>query len=134
MDVVCYTYICRYIAASKLRRLRFIRRQIRARRYYDIEDVESDPSNNAEKPELPTAVFSDTHASVYNDLAPLRATYNREVLGEATDEEVEHLFLEAMQFGPEQVSKNAKIQESLWCSLSSCETNERFDRHVDGCL
>lgn len=94
-----------YVAAAKLRRLRFIRKQIRAKRQYEIE-VESDEEEPATGRSIPRPILRHaTSGSAYNDdTAAPRADYNREVFGSAMDDDVEELLLEALDFGPEQTA------------------------------
>ena len=93
------------MAAAKLRRLRFIRKQIRSKRHYEIEsDSEGEEAKSGK--DIPKPVLrAVTSGSAYNDdnAAP-RADYNREVFGSAMNDDVEELLMEALDFGPEQTA------------------------------
>jgi hypothetical protein len=132
-----------YAAAKKLRRLRFIRKQIRSRRHYDIE-VESvdedngDGGNKRPSEDCPPTLLQFTSTrSIYNDnnAAP-RADYNREVLGSAFDEEVEDLFLEALDFGPEQTAVYSRefAQSAAPCCPNGCFEEALLDATIDELL
>ena len=101
-----------YAAAKKLRRLRFIRSQIRQKRNIDIgfdcveeggiamdacgtlsmEDKSTIHSSSSQSSSMP--IGTDTTSE----------DYKRQVLGSTSDEDVEELFLEALEFGPEQTA------------------------------
>ena len=94
-----------YVAASKLRRLRFIRKQIRAKRHYEIESESDEEEAKSGKDVARPILRHTTSGSAYNDdTAAPRADYNREVFGSAMDDDVEDLLMEALDFGPEQTA------------------------------
>ena len=98
-----------YRAASRLRRLRFIRRQIDDRLRKEIEEEEHSEvaeSGNKDDPEQPMKKvrnISKRKVSVYDD-SEHKHRYLQEVLGSATDVEVENNLLHALHFGPEQTA------------------------------
>jgi hypothetical protein len=116
-----------YKAAGKLRRLRFIRRQIAERRRYDIDnedaypedDKNGDGDGDGDDPEQPPISVqtpppklvvlkrsnSQSHrqSTVYTD-SEQKKMYHQEVLGHNTDLEVENNLLHALDFGPEQTA------------------------------
>ena len=101
-----------YAAAKKLRRLRFIRSQIRAKRNLDIglECVEeggiAEGATGSLSMEDKNTIHSSSSQSsslpIGTDTTP--EDYKREVLGSTSDEDVEEIFLEALDFGPEQTA------------------------------
>lgn len=121
-----------YVAAAKLRRLRFIRKQIRMKRHYDIDvysDVnDADEDEEARQAATPPPLKHAVSQSAYNDqTAAPRADYNREVFGSAMDDDVEELLMEALDFGPEQT---AVYSRELAQSASPCCPNGCFEGAV----
>jgi hypothetical protein len=99
-----------YTAASKLRRLRFIRQEIADRRTYEI-DTEAYPEDDGlEDPEQPRNNNNTPPKKDSNDKknvcekAQVKDRYYQEVLGTITDVEVENMLLHALNFGPEQTA------------------------------
>ena len=92
-----------YKAASKLRRLRFIRQEIADRRSYEI-DIEAYPEDGDQDPEQPRIKKpNDSRGNIYDD-SEVTDRYYQEVLGAITDVEVENNLLHALNFGPEQTA------------------------------
>ena len=92
-----------YKAASKLRRLRFIRQEIADRRSYEI-DTEAYPEDGDQDPEQPRIKEpNDSKGNIYDD-SEVADRYYQEVLGAITDVEVENNLLHALNFGPEQTA------------------------------
>jgi len=91
------------IAALKLRRLRFIRRQVREKRASGTESgsVQKDEKNEqAIRPDhIPKLEGQTSHLSEFSP-----EDYKREILGSLMDEDVEEMLLEASEFGPEQTA------------------------------
>jgi hypothetical protein len=110
----------RYGATKKLQRLRFIRRQLVDRGYRELKpsnyekgrkpannDVEGDSRLNANasgSPQKADIQSRNEDFNVYLELECRRDEYTREVLGYITDEDVENMFLKALQMGPEQTA------------------------------
>lgn len=125
-------------AAGRLRRLRFIRRQIREKRKmgtkngqveegtFELDGIET--ADNILEPSFTrlNSIEDSTHSSTQTG-KPSSFNYNREVLGSALDEDVEDLFLEAMEFGPEQT---AVYSREFAQSAASCCPNGLFERKL----
>ena len=93
-----------YAAAAKLRRLRFIRRHIREKRNLGVEVNCVDEEVIAVEPTKSIVDSNSSLSSALNGKETAPGDYNREVLGSSLDEDVEDLFLEALEFGPEQTA------------------------------
>jgi len=86
-----------YVAAGKLRRLRYIRKLIGELRHYDIEDHSSDeedvmPETPKQRPFISRADGRRSSREIYRD-SIRKKNYFRSVLGSTADEEVEANFL-----------------------------------------
>jgi hypothetical protein len=126
--------VFRYGATKKLQRLRFIRRQLIDRGYRELKPSKNgeDDSNQANEYVKGDSCLN-AHASgppqkaaiqplsgdfnVYLQTESRRDQYTREVLGYITDEDVEGMFLKALQMGPEQTAvysvELAKVSTSV---------------------
>lgn len=100
-----------YKAAAKLRRLRYIRRQIADRRRFEIDtdaypedaDPEGIPLQEQAPIQKSSEIDSRKNASVY-ERSDAKDMYYHQVLGSVDDIEVENNLLHAMNFGPEQTA------------------------------
>lgn len=115
-------------AASKLRRLRFIRAQIAERRHFDIDADDEDAQGESQlmrdlelgSPAISQNLPEET-PRVYGELSRNR-DYYREVLGSiAVGEEESHIF-EALSFGPEQTAVYSRefAQAAAPCCPNGC--------------
>ena len=113
-----------YVAASALRRLRFIRKLIKNRRHYDIETSSEDDDNISAEisdvsktswsdgPHSPSGPTTNAYTNQTNTTAPHFPSrnddeigrYYQEVFGAMDDAEVEHQFFKALDYGPEQTA------------------------------
>jgi Late exocytosis, associated with Golgi transport len=126
-----------YAAASKLRRLRFIRKQLRARRHYDIEvhPEGSEPGEDVALSKPPSALPSSIDPATRctsNDPEDDMTLY-RKILGSAMDEEVEELFLSALAFGPEQTAAYSRefAQSAAPCCPNGCFEGGVIEARID---
>jgi len=138
-----------YRATKKLSRLRFIRRQLLERAEQDNEGNEEEiveiPHNTSDNhnnnthsqqngyPEPLTSLNSgstdraraeDNGFEVYLGTAQRRSRYTNEILGEITDDDVEAMFLDALEMGPEQTavySMELAKGSSRCCPHGCCE-------------
>ena len=116
-----HRWVARYRATKKLQRLRFIRRLLVDRGYRELkldhheEDGSKSINNNNVKDDsrphgaangsqqTASQLFVDEF-NVYLRKESSRDLYTREILGYSTDEDVENMFLNALQMGPEQTA------------------------------
>ncbi|CAB9500392.1 DUF221 domain-containing protein [Seminavis robusta] len=130
-----------YAAASKLRRLRFIRKQIRLKRHYDIEvdeeNAEGQPPSEASLGELSSRPSRRSRAKARFTISAVEDVHNRRILGSAMDDDVEELYLEALDFGPEQTAVYIRefAQSAAPCCPNGCfegaVTGARIDELVE---
>lgn len=123
-----------YVAAGKLRRLRYIRKFIGDLRHYDIENQSSDEEDEIpETPKQRPFSLADSRrrssSQIYRD-SIRKKNYFREVLGTTADEEVEANFLLSFDYGPEQFAVYSRefAQSAAACCPNGC--CERRLRHA----
>jgi len=141
-----------YAAASKLRRLRFIRRQIMAKRRFDIEvaggddedeedyftasqlhEDEQDQNNAQESPQTGTGEAADpTPRPIYRDLAK-RKSYFRKVMGSSVSNDLDSHVYENPSFGPEQAAVYARefAQAAAPCCPNGCREGRVRQARID---
>lgn len=138
-----------YAAASKLRRLRFIRHEIESRRHYDIqveEDDDGDPDESKDRP-APIATrqrFDIQDRDESNEITPRpiyralsqQKSYFRQVLGYDADDEFDEHVYEAMQFGPEQTAVYSRefAQAAAPCCPNGCREDRVRRASIDELL
>jgi hypothetical protein len=96
-----------YTAASKLRRLRYIRKEIAKRRRFEIDDKaypeDDEPGERSISTRRRKMKTDRQESTVYTD-SEQKQKYFQEVLGSNTDLDVENNLLHALDFGPEQTA------------------------------
>lgn len=130
-----------YAAASKLRRLRFIRKQIAERRHYEIE-LEEDSDDDEIDPETPPDQLSpesepaeETPRQIYRGLSK-KKSYFRQVLGSVVDDAADEHVYEAVTFGPEQTAVYSRefAQAAAPCCPNGCREDRVRAARIDELL
>lgn len=129
-----------YMAAKRLRRLRFIRQQISERRHFEIDEEQPNESQNgqrartgsgghrmARRSSLWSPAYQEEEEDesvpreIYQD-ATKNQEYYRQVLGSLAESEEESHVFEAMNFGPEQTAIYSRefAQSAAACCPNGC--------------
>jgi hypothetical protein len=126
-----------YVAAGKLRRLRYIRKLIGELRHYDIEDHSDDEEVPPATPQRQQLSHSYRRSSgdIYRN-SIRKKNYFREVLGSAEDEEVEANFLLSFDYGPEQFAVYSRefAQSAAACCPNGCGERRLRQARIDELL
>lgn len=130
-----------YVAAGKLRRLRYIRKLIADLRHYDIEEESSDeedeipPKTPNQRPISREDYRRSSRTEIYRN-SIRKKNYFREVLGSTADEEVEAKFLLSFDYGPEQFAVYSRefAQSAAACCPNGCREGRLRHARIDELL